>query len=458
MKLFFLCLVHLLFFANIGNCQTSKILDDYIEQGLKSNLALQKMNLDLQKSIYALKEANGLFYPSITLNAQYILANGGRSIDLPIGDLLNPVYSSLNEITQQMSLPGGFPQIQNQKINFLPSKYQDTKVSIILPLINSEIYYNRKIKKEMISYSQAESNVYKRELIKEIKISYFRHLQALKVVEAYSNAKELVAEALRVSEKLVKNEMVGNEQLLRIKSEMSHIEAQYVKVVNDEKTASSYFNFLINTPLQTPVTIDSTLLNNQEVVLMPATNASNFQSREELLQIKSAEKATGLYLSMKRANWIPTISNITDLGYQGYEYKFNADQRYVMNVIDLRWNIFNGFQNRHKISEARLDQKIMETKLQETEIQLDLQQQIATNNLESSTKFEQANLSSFVSSKEYYKVMSRQFAEGQKSLLEIIDARNELTNSHINYVIAHFETLIKQAELERATASYNLTK
>jgi outer membrane protein TolC len=431
--------------------QTNKTLESYIKQGLEHNLALQQKQLNLEKSIQALKEANGLFYPSAELNAQYTLSNGGRSINLPLGDLMNPVYTSLNQILQNMGQEGGFPQINNQKVQFLPNDYHDTKIRFVLPLVNAEIYYNRKVKKEMISYAQAEANVYKREVVKEIKTAYLRYLQAVKVVEAYNSAEKLVTEALRVNEKLVKNQMAGNDKLLRIKAELSQVEAQLTKADNDRKTASSYFNFLINQSLPTIITIDSTLLNNlvhiEPIITIP-------QSREELTQLKSAGDAAQQYVNMKQAYWAPTISNITDVGYQGYQYKFNSDQRYVMNVIDLRWNIFNGFQNRRRISQAKIDKNMLDKKFAETEQQIELQQQLAQDNLLSSLKAEKANQSSLASSVEYYKTVSRQYAEGQKSLLDILDARNQLTSSNINYLVSHFETLIKQAEWERAMASY----
>lgn len=455
MKLIKPCIFFLLFFTQLAKPQTNTILESYIKQGLENNLALQQKQLNLEKSIQALKEANGLFYPSVSLNAQYTLANGGRSIILPVGDMLNPVYSSLNQILQSMGQQGGFPQINNQKIQFLPNDYHDTKIRAVLPLVNAEIYYNRKIKKEMINFAQAETNVFKRELVKEIKIAYLHYLQSVNVVEAYRSAMELISEALRVNEKLVNNQMAGNDKLLRIKAELNQIEAQFEKAENDKKTASSYFNFLINQPLQTSISIDSILLNHPDPIpTEPSVEVS--QPREELAQLKSAGKAAEYYVNMKQSYWLPNITNLTDFGYQGNQYKFDSDQRYVMNVIDLHWNIFDGIQNRRKINQARIDRNTLEKKFTETEQQLELQQQLARNNFESSAKAEKANQSSLTSSSEYYKIVSRQYAEGQKSLLDLLDARNQLTGSRINYSVSHFETLIRQAELERATASYPL--
>lgn len=449
----------LLFFTVIGLgifSQTNAVLDGYIKSGFENNLALKQEKLNLEKSLLALKEANGMFYPSVYLNAQYTLADGGRSINLPVGDMLNPVYSTLNQLLQNAGQQGNFPQISNQKIQFLPNDYHDTKFRVIIPLVNAEIYFNRKIKKEMITYSQAETNVYKRELVKEIKTAYFKYLQALKVVEAYNSALTLVAEGLRVNEKLVNNQVAGIDKLLRMRAELSSVEAQLTKSENDKKTALAYFNFLLNRPLESVIIIDSALFNNANPIIKPIM--SEKFDREELIQIKSAANASKLLFGLKKSYYIPTISNITDLGYQGYQYKFNADQQYVMNVVDLRWNLFEGFQNKQKISQAKIDVQTLELKQSETEQQIALQLQIANNNIESSMKAEKANESSLASSKEYYKTISKQYTEGQKSLLDLLDARNQLTSAQISYHVSHFETLIRTAELERASASYDLNK
>jgi len=442
-------------YAQAVHSQSSPVLDNYIKTGIDNNQALKQKELNLEKSLEALKEANGLFFPSVTLEAQYYIAAGGRSIDLPIGDLLNPVYSSLNQILDGMGQTGGFPQIENQQIQFLPNDYHDTKFRMILPLVNAEIYYNQKIKKELINSSQAEVNVYKRELVKEIKTSYLRYLQAIKVNEAYSNALELVNEALRVNKKLVENQMAGPEKLYRIEAEQNQVKAQLTKAENDQKIAAAYFNFLLNQPLQNFVIIDSTILNLNKNIEIPASDNNN-GSHEEIEQLNSGIKSMDYFLRMKKSYLIPTITNITDLGYQGYYFKFNTDQRYIMNTISLSWPIFNGFQNRRKISQAKIDNESMQSKLSEVNIQIELQHQIAINNFETAKKAEEANKSSLNSSQEYYKVLSKQYAQGQKNLLDLLDARNQLTNSQINYTVSHFETLIKLVDLERANASYDL--
>ena len=80
-------------------------LQGYIETGLQGNLVMKQKNISLQQSLLALKEARSWFYPSADFTGDYNWAEGGRTIDLPIGDLLNPVYSTLNQLTEGAKCP-----------------------------------------------------------------------------------------------------------------------------------------------------------------------------------------------------------------------------------------------------------------------------------------------------------------------------------------------------------------
>jgi outer membrane protein TolC len=103
-------------------------LENYINDAFKNNQGLQGQQLQLEKSMFALKEARALFLPDISFGASYSKADGGRSIDLPIGDLFNPVYKSLNQLTNSTA----FPNLKNQSILLNPDNYYDARVRTTL--------------------------------------------------------------------------------------------------------------------------------------------------------------------------------------------------------------------------------------------------------------------------------------------------------------------------------------
>ena len=114
------------------------LLDAYIREGLESNQGLKLKQLDYTSDLAALKEAQGMFLPDISLSARYTVARGGRIIDFPVGDLLNPVYSTLNMLTASEM----FPQIENESFPFYRPTEQETKVSLVQPIFSTDLIQN----------------------------------------------------------------------------------------------------------------------------------------------------------------------------------------------------------------------------------------------------------------------------------------------------------------------------
>ncbi|UCH94732.1 MAG: TolC family protein, partial [Candidatus Aminicenantes bacterium] len=153
------------------------VLDEYIEIGLNSNLALKQQEFSLEKSLKALKEAKGMFLPSISIEARYSRAGGGRMIDVPIGDMINPIHTTLNQLLTLHEFPPVYPaNIPNERIPFLRESEQDTRLRVIQPIFQPAVYYNVKIKKDLTGIEKAKLNVFKRQLTADIKSAYFTYL------------------------------------------------------------------------------------------------------------------------------------------------------------------------------------------------------------------------------------------------------------------------------------------
>ena len=76
------------------------VIDEYVREGLQSNLALRAQSLEVERAEAALDAARARYFPEAGLAARYSRAEGGRSIDLPLGDTLNPAYQTLNDLLE----------------------------------------------------------------------------------------------------------------------------------------------------------------------------------------------------------------------------------------------------------------------------------------------------------------------------------------------------------------------
>ena len=112
--------------VSIASPAQDTVLTQYINTGLENNIALQRKYDSLEISLLALRASRGLFYPDLSFNARYSVAEGGRMIDFPVGDLLNPVYQTLNELTQRQQ----FPAVTNMQFPVSRPTEQETKLSL----------------------------------------------------------------------------------------------------------------------------------------------------------------------------------------------------------------------------------------------------------------------------------------------------------------------------------------
>jgi hypothetical protein len=63
-----------------------------VSKAWEHNQQLKAREFQLESANHLFKEAKSMYGPTVGFGVQYTLAAGGRSIQLPVGDLLNPVY------------------------------------------------------------------------------------------------------------------------------------------------------------------------------------------------------------------------------------------------------------------------------------------------------------------------------------------------------------------------------
>jgi outer membrane protein TolC len=310
------------------------VLETYIAQGLKNNQGMREQGFLLERSLFALKEARTFFMPEVNFNSTYLDSRGGRKISLPIGDLLNPVYASLNQLTNSTA----FPQVENVNQTFNPKNYYDAKFRTSLPLYNAEITYNTRIRKEQINVQQAGLDVYKRELVKEIKVAYYACLQADEAIQILESAVSLARENLRFNQALVKNDKAIRTVVSRSENELIGLQARKEDAVNQSANAVAYFNFLLNTPLDTRLELGSKeQMARDAVAFLPDSFPAG--RREELLRLESVYKINSLSGQLAKAAALPKLATFIDLGSQGDFVRFNNDTRYYLFGVTLDWRV-----------------------------------------------------------------------------------------------------------------------
>jgi outer membrane protein len=421
------------------------VLDGYIREGLQSNQALKQKQLDYTKSLSALKGARGLFFPDVSFNARYTVARGGRIIEFPVGDLLNPVYSTLNILTSSDM----FPQLENQEFPFYRPTEQETKLSLIQPLFSSEILYNYRIQKQYSEIYRIDVDHYRRGLVREITKAYFDYQKAYNLVWLADTAYALVKENHRVSQRLFENDKVTIDAVYRSEAEMSQVEVQKAQATNMKKAAQAYFNFLLNRSLSEPIELLRMEPQPLEVSLDEATLLA-VQNRIELKQIQGYQQLNQHVTDLYRGRNIPGMYGVVDYGFQGEKYRFTNEDDFLLASLVMRWTLFKGSVNRNKVKESNIEAKKLETLYEEKVQQISLEVINDYYSVQAAFEAVQSARAQSRSANRAYELISRKYSEGQSPLLELIDARTSLTRAVANYIIAQSEYFSQLADFDYA--------
>ncbi len=444
-------IITLLMLVNISMPAQEEMLANYISIGLKNNLALQQKQFALQKSIATLDEARGMFLPSISLNARFTKAGGGRIIEFPVGDLFNPIHQTLNGLMGYNAFP---TNLENEVIPFLREQEHDTRVSLVQPLFQPAIYYNYQIKENLSEIEKAEVDVYIRALIADIKIAYYQYLIAYNFVDLAKSTDEIVRENLRVSQSLYNNQKVTIDVVYRSQAEVSKVEQSIADANKQIDLARAYFNFLLNRELDAEIEASQITIAKEELqISLEDAEISALKNREELKQLGLAVSIADNSLSMSKSKYLPGIVFAADYGFEGEKYSFTKDDDFWTASVVLQWNIFNGMQDNAKIEQAELEKKKIEAEQREFENKIRLQVRDAYKSVMVSLESLDAAYDQLQSSKKTFEIIEKKYREGISSQIEFIDARTTMTRSEINNILTSFDYKIKLVELERITAS-----
>ncbi|RXF67152.1 TolC family protein [Arcticibacter tournemirensis] len=429
-------------------------LETYIAEGLKNNIVVQQKGVSLEKALLALQTAKSLFLPSVAFQMNYQTADGGRNIPLPLGDLLNGAYATLNQLTNSQN----FPQLENQSITFLPKNFYDAKLRTTVPVINSDIVYNRKISAQQVVLQEFEVETYRRELVKNIKSAYFNYLTALNAVVIYQSTIDLASEGKRMNEKLLENGKGLPAYVLRANSEIAAAQAQFTQAKQQVENAKLYFNSLLNRPGDSPV---DTAYNADAGLVRASVQLkedSNPAGREELKSLQQGIRINETVVKMNKSYRIPKLSGFLDIGSQAEDWKYNDQSRYYLAGLQLDLPVFTGNRNQQKIKQASLDLRNAQLNLDLVKQQLELSSSVARNNLKAAWETYRSAQVQLEAAESYQRLIERGFRAGTNTYIETVDARTQLTSARMALLTNKYNVLAASAALERETASYTFSK
>jgi outer membrane protein TolC len=430
-----------------------------VADALAANLELEGAGAGVAERLAALDQARARYLPSLDFSARYSAADGGRTVDFPVGDLLNPVYASLNQLTGSAR----FAPVANQQIEFQRTREQDTKLSLTQPLYDPRISAAHAAAQSQYESAAAGRAALAGRIERDVREAYYRWLQAHAQIAIFDATLELAAENHRVNDSLFRNGKITRDLVFRAEADQLEVQQSQLGARNSERLAQSYVNLLRNAPFDRALpatTVDDPDIDQMRARLadrsaQPSLSLAPLQEtavrqRPELRQLDAAAEAAAAGERLARAAFKPRLAFALDAGTQGDSYGIGSDDRYVLASLVLRFNLFSGGADQAGIAGARAVEReahASRTAEEQTirfEVQRALQDlELAEASLGTAAKRVEAAAGAF-------RIASRKRDLGQINQAEFIDSRRALTDAQLSLNVTRFSALESLAELEYA--------
>jgi outer membrane protein TolC len=438
-----------------------QVLDD----ALAANLELRAGAAGVQQRVAALDRARARYLPVLDFDARYSVADGGRTIDFPVGDLLNPVYETLDELLVQSGQPAAFPRVKNQEIRLLLPQEQNTRLVVAQPIYEPRIAPAVEGTRQDLNRVEADLSGLRARVIRDTKQAYYEWLAAQQQVLVLDATLELARANLAANESLHRNGRITRDLVYRAEADLLEIEQNRLSATSRVKIAQSYVNLLRNFPLSAPVpeaSIDGATIERFRGRLVrrlagrrldvPVMQQVATERRAELQSLDAAIAGSLAQQDLARAAFKPMLAVGAEAGIQGEDYGFGPDERYVLASIVLRWNAFRGGADQAALSEARaLTEELLATRdLAAQQVRLEVERalerlEVADASLGTARKRAEAAEAGF-------RITARKRDLGQINQADFIDNRRTLTDAELNLNRVRTEFLARLAELEFAIA------
>lgn len=408
--------------------------------GLDSNLSLAQKRFSLAESKARTAESRGLFLPDISLSSRY------SELDnvLDFGEIVNPVYSTLNQLTGQNQFP--------TNLELTTVRPFEAKAVVTQPIFNTNVYYSSAISKSLERASTAELAAAREGMIATILTACYQFNQATQQEKLLDSTVLLAQEALRVAERRLAAGNVTPEAVFAARADLAEVKQQAAESKRASSAAGERVNQLLHRPSGSPLmplAIQPPFSQSEIGQLEDWMNRSS--DRHEIAQLEELTEATARDVRRNKASIFPEIGAAFEVGYQG-KTPASAfdDDPYWAASLSASWNLFSGGKRpaRTRAAIAARNRTIAQRDAVKEQIQL--QTKIAFEAARTAAQNVITSQERRVAAAENYRLALRQFGEGATPYITLLDARTRFTNAALNQILVGYSFEIALVELYAA--------
>jgi outer membrane protein TolC len=407
-------------------------LETCIQFAVNNSTGVEKARLEVEKARHKSKEFFSLGLPKVDLNLTF-----QYNIELPTQQLPGEILGS----------PG-----ERVPVQFGTDLTAGSGIQLNQMVYNPIYAIGLEGTRKLVEVSNAGYEKSKADIAYEVGATYYQALTAKKQKDILQANLAQVVKLLDLTQSQFDNGLakkVDVDQLtvsrVNLETSMENLDLQYWQLLD-------LLKYRMSMPLEQDIELQDTISEQAYTYPALALQPADFSKKPEMTLLLLQRDLNEINVRQLRAGYYPSLYLFGGYNWQGqgnnFGEIFDGKNWFSSSLVGLRLSmpLFDGFERREKIAQARIDLEKWRQDEKFTKQSLDLQHRSARQKLQVNYNNLQSLAQNRRVAEEVYAVSQERFSEGVAPIVELLQAETSMRSAQTNYLTALLQ--IKLAELE----------
>lgn len=387
------------------------------ESGLNSSIASEKY-----------KQSSAMFMPQVDLSYSALFTD-------------NPLNAFGFNLQQGIVTAADFDP---SKLNN-PSLTKDfgSKIEVMQPLINPDLFYQRKAAKKGKEIAELQKMRTSEYVAFQVKQTYMELALAYDAKEVIGRALATSAEGLKRAQSFYDEGLIQRTDLLDAQIFNSKLETDLSQATNSIQDISDRLSLVMGTETGIQYTID-------KVTETAEADFSYNDHRTDFVAMNKAIEAQTMMKQASKMNFLPKLN-----AFGSYQYNDSKvaqfDKGSYLVGIKLSWNIFNGMRDKRSINISNFEIQRLNSQLSQQKDEAKVELMKSTRALETLTKETVNNQLMVEQAREALRILQDRYSEGLVSTTDLLRSQTQLAQTELALTQSIFKKNVTKAYIELLT-------
>jgi outer membrane protein TolC len=242
--------------------------------------------------------------------------------------------------------------------------------------------------------------------------------------------------------------LVTDADVLAIEVHRAQVRSREIAASGDERVARAQLNQVMGAALDESFELDPVPPAPDATAAVEALEAEAVANRPEIELAEAQRKLAEASVSAAKATFMPQVGAQGGVEWNGESFGSRASAWIAGTQV--RFNLFHGFADRARLTEARetVTRRTLEREKAETSVRLDVR--AAAAQLESARARREVGAAALVQAREAQRILRDRYEAGLVGVSDLLRAAQSVLDAQAQDTASQVDVLIQAAALERA--------